>query len=94
MPTQGNFRGTLCKGKKTIRVPPWKNVEENNKNSIVTTEQGQGSKPKHKSPANHPLFGVRQYIHKNHNSSDPILYVNVIDHLSYKIDIGNYCELI
>ncbi|CAL9024433.1 unnamed protein product, partial [Prunus brigantina] len=38
----------------------------------------------HKTPADHPLFGMRRYIHKNYNSYDPVLHVNVTNHLSHK----------
>ncbi|KAL6276932.1 hypothetical protein ACE6H2_020533 [Prunus campanulata] len=75
------------KGKK-LGVPPRKKAQGNNSNSIVTTEQGQGSEPKHQSPTDHPLFGLRRYVHKNHNASNPVLHVKVTDHLSYKVDIG------
>jgi ribosome assembly protein YihI (activator of Der GTPase) len=81
------------KGKKTTGVPPPKKAKGNN-NSSITTDQGQGSRPKHQSPADHPLFGVRRYVHKKHNTSDPVLHVNVTDHLSYKVDFVNYCEVL
>ncbi|XP_034229374.1 protein MAINTENANCE OF MERISTEMS-like [Prunus dulcis] len=74
-----------CKGKGvTTPVERNKAAKGNNNSSVVTSERGSSSTAYHSNPADHPLFGVRRYIHKNHNSSDPVLHVNVTDHLSYK----------
>ncbi|XP_034198049.1 uncharacterized protein LOC117613549 [Prunus dulcis] len=74
-----------CKGKGvTMPVARNKAAKGNNNSSAVTSERGSSSTSYHSNPADHPLFGVRRYTHKNHNSSDPVLHVNVTDHLSYK----------
>ncbi|CAL2256089.1 unnamed protein product [Prunus armeniaca] len=75
-----------CKGKGVVPTPVAQNKasKRNNNRSVVTSEWGSSSTAYHSNPAYHPLFGVRRYTHKNHNSSDPVLHVNVFDHLSYK----------
>ncbi|KAL6269790.1 hypothetical protein ACE6H2_026701 [Prunus campanulata] len=76
-----------CKGKDvTTPVAQNKAAKGKNNRSIVTSERGSSSTPYHKNHADHPLFGVRRYIPRSHNSSDPVLHVNVTDHLSYKED--------
>ncbi|KAI5343680.1 hypothetical protein L3X38_011556 [Prunus dulcis] len=80
---------TLCKlkGKRTIREPSLNKAKGNDVSSIVTTEQGHDFRPKHKSHADHPLFEIRRYIHKNRSASDLVLHVKVTNYLSYKVDI-------
>ena len=70
-----------------------KAAKGNNNSSVVTSERGSSSTSYHSNPADHPLFGVRRYTHKNHNSSDPVLHVNVTDHLSYKVNIQLHATL-
>ena len=83
-----------CKGKDvTTPVARNKAAKGNNTSSVVTSERGSSSTSYHSNPADHPLFGVRRYTPKNHNSSDPVLHVNVTDHLSYKVNIQLHVTL-